>query len=191
MRVGIFGGSFNPPHLGHLIIAEVMRESFSLEQILWIPSAEPPHKKPTDLAPAHHRFEMVRIAISNNDAFVVSEIELEREGPSFTIDTITELKAERSSDEFFLIIGGDSLADFPRWRQPDRIVSEVPLLVYERHGYPSETDLPSHRVMRADVPLIEISSTEIRRRYGNRETVRYLLPDAVDDYVRRHGLYQT
>ncbi len=190
MRIGIFGGSFNPPHVGHLIIAEMMREAFDLHRVLWIPSADPPHKDVRDLAPAADRLEMVRLAISGNDAFELSEIEFARSGKSFTIDTILELKRRRPNDEFFLIVGGDSLADFHRWRDPDRILEEVSLIVYDRPGAGEPVAVPQERILRVETPQIDVSSTEIRRRCSTGQSVRYLLPPAVEEYVRRNDLYR-
>lgn len=189
MRTGIFGGSFNPPHLAHLIIAETMRDVHALDRVLWIPGAHPPHKDPAALAPAEHRLAMVQLATADHPHFEVSTIELERPGPGYTIDTILELK-QRSSDEFLLIVGGDSLADFHTWRDPLHILAEVPLLVYDRPGAAaSSLPIPKERLARTPVPLLSISSTDIRRRCAAGTSIRYLVPGAVEAYIREHQLY--
>lgn len=192
MRIGVFGGSFNPPHIAHLIIAEILRERFSLDRVLWIPSAQPPHKLLSDLAPAHHRLEMTRLAVQGHPDFVVSDLELRREGPSFTLDTILQLKSDTPGHDYLLIVGGDSLAQFHTWHRPDAILREVPLLVYDRDGgeMPAE-GFPADRILRTDVPRLEVSSTEIRRRCAAGETIRYLVPDAVAAYLAEHKLYRS
>ena len=190
MRIGIFGGTFNPPHLAHLLIAELSREAYSLDRILWIPNANPPHKESADLAPVADRLAMVKLAIANNPFFEVSEIEIERHGTSYTIDTIRELKRKSPANEYFLLIGGDSLAEFRSWREPEGILKEVRLIVYDRPGVaPFEHAFSADRVLRMPVPQLEISGTEIRRRCTAGTSIRYLVPDSVKDYIRVNNLY--
>jgi nicotinate-nucleotide adenylyltransferase len=192
MRIGVFGGSFNPPHIAHLIIAELLRERFSLDKVLWIPSAQPPHKPQSELAPASDRLEMTRLATRDHSNFEVTDLELRREGPSYTLDTILQLKSDAPSHDYLLMIGGDSLAQFHTWHRPDAILREVPLLVYDRtDGGEAFEGVPSDRLLRTEVPLLEISSTEIRRRCAAGETIRYLVPDAVADYLHEHRLYRS
>lgn len=191
MRIGIFGGSFNPPHLAHLIVAEQLRSSLRFDRVYWIPGARPPHKDVQALAEGAHRMAMVQLATADNPAFVVSDVELRRDGTSFTIDTVRELKQEHPGDELFLMMGGDSLSDFHRWKAPGAILDEVPLAVYRRSGWtvPSEFS-QSGRVYIADTPLIEISGTDIRKRWAEGRSVRYLVPDAVIRYMDENNLYR-
>lgn len=191
MRIGIFGGSFNPPHLAHLIVAEHLRNSIALDRVYWIPGSQPPHKDVRSLAPGSHRYEMVKLATSDHPSFHVSDLELQREGPSFTIDTIRELKRRNPDDAFFLLMGGDSLSEFHRWKDPEEILEEVPLVVYRRPGSEVPVALVgSERVVVAETPLIEISGTDIRRRVARGESIRYLVPDAVIRFIDANNLYR-
>ena len=188
MRIGVFGGSFNPPHLGHLVVAERARETLLLDTVLWVPNRRPPHKAEPETSPAH-RLRMVELAVHGNPRFQASDVELRRAGLSFTVDTLNELSS-RMLGELVLIVGMDSLAAFESWRRPDEILELASLGVYPRLGSPSRINPKLHsRVELIDAPLIEISSTAIRERIKRGESVRYLLPDAVAEYVRAHSLY--
>jgi nicotinate-nucleotide adenylyltransferase len=198
MRIGIFGGSFNPPHVAHLIVAETVREQFALDRVLWIPNRQPPHKPEASLVAAAHRLAMVRLAVAGNPAFEVSEVELWRTGVSYTVDTVAALQAERPGDTFFLLIGGDSLRDFPSWYRPGEIVRRVPLLVYRRPDAAADVpaDVPADvlaalagRVQFAEAPLLEVSGTEIRARRRAGRSIRYLVPEPVRAYIEANGLY--
>ena len=190
MRVGVYGGSFNPPHIAHLLIAELMREEFRLSQVLWVVSPRPPHKDPTALAPADDRLAMVELAIAGNTCFSVSDIELRREGPSYTIDTLRQLRDELPGSELCLLLGGDSLAEFDSWRSPDAILTEAHLLVYERAQRASYGRIAhSERVHFSSSPSIDISSSAIRRRIRQGQTTRYLVPEPVRAYIARRVLY--
>lgn len=191
MHIGIFGGSFNPPHVGHLIVAEAMREQFALDRVLWIPSRQPPHKPGAGLADARHRLAMTRLATDGNPAFAVSEVELRREGVSYTVDTVRALQEAHPDDTFSLLIGGDSLRDFGSWHRPDEIARRVALLVYRRPGA-HVADLPpglAARIRFADAPLLDVSGTDIRARCRAGRSIRYLVPDPVRAYIAGHGLY--
>jgi nicotinate-nucleotide adenylyltransferase len=191
MDIGLFGGSFNPPHIAHLIVAETVRDQFGLEQIWWIPSHNPPHKHDSELATAEHRLEMTRRATAENPAFTVSDIEIQREGVSYTVDTLRTLQQEHPEASFWLIIGSDSMRDFDQWHCPDEIVDRVPLIVYKRPGAISSIANPrySNHVRFADAPLLEVSGTEVRARCRRKRSIRYLVPDAVRDYIRAQNLY--
>ena len=192
MTVGLFGGSFNPPHLGHLVVAETMREQFGLDGVWWIPAPHPPHKPVAVLAEAGHRLEMTRRAVAGNSDFAVSEIEIERAGPSYTIDTIQALQATHPAYRFALVLGSDSLQGFPTWRAPKEIAARVPLLVYHRPG--AAVAVPEawleDKIQVAESPLIDISGTDIRARVQAGRSIRYLVPDAVRAYIDEHGLYR-
>ncbi len=194
MKTGIYGGSFNPPHIAHLVVAESIRDQFGLDQILWIPSYIPPHKTHLRLAGADHRLAMTRLAIASNPSFAVSAIEIERKGTSFTIDTVSTLIDTFPGNEYYLVIGEDSLLDFMTWREPASIIKKVEVLVYRRPGREKETaeatTLFPNRIRIADAPLLDISSASIRADIKEKRSIRHLVPDAVYDYIMRHALYQ-
>ena len=201
MRIGVFGGTFDPVHVGHLILAERCRESARLDQVLFVPSAVPPHKKTHVLTPFAQRVEMLTLAISGHPPFRIDELENERSGPSYTVDTLTQLQAQRPGDEFCFILGSDSLHDFPTWRQPARILELATLLVIVRSDWPAfavdelrkAVKLPDDFRLRYEVveaPLIDISSREIRQRIAASQSVRYMIPRAVEAYIEDKGLYK-
>ncbi len=193
MNIGLFGGSFDPPHLAHLIVAETVREQFDLDQIWWIPAFDPPHKAEKALASARHRLEMTRRATKDHPGFAVSEVEIQRTGPSYTVDTVRALQETYPEHTFSLILGGDSLHHFVTWYQPEEIVARVPLIVYRRPGIDAEAPMAPFlegRVRFAHAPLIEISATEIRGRVRAGRSIRYRVPDAVRAYIEEQGLYR-
>ena len=190
-RVGIFGGSFNPPHVAHLIIAETICEQFGLDYILWIPSRQNPLKQPLELASADERLEMTRLAVAGNPRFELSEVEIGRSGVSYTVDTVRELQAENPRITYSLIVGTDSLQSFSRWHQPDEILRRVPLIAFRRIGSENarlSTHLEGH-ISFADAPIIQLSGTEIRERVRSGRSIRYMVPDAVRHYIRKRRLY--
>jgi len=190
-KVGLFGGSFNPPHLAHLIIAETVREQEGLDEVWWIPAYTPPHKAVGLLVEAGHRLAMTRLATVTQPAFVVSEVEIERGGVSFTVDTLQALQTAYPDIAFSLIIGGDSLRDLGMWHRPEEIVARVPLLVYTRAGV-SRGEGPPALVKRArfvEAPLLEISSTDIRARCRTGRSIHYLVPASVRSYIMAYRLY--
>ncbi|MEM9666693.1 MAG: nicotinate-nucleotide adenylyltransferase [Bacteroidota bacterium] len=193
-RIGLYGGAFNPPHVGHLVVAELMREAFALEAVWWIPTHEPPHKDNQSLAAPEHRLAMVEAAIAGHEGFAVSRVELDRSGPSFTYDTVMHLQRTHPDVAFQLILGGDSLRAFMRWHRPLDIVSRVPLLVYRRPGDDLErADLPQAvrtRIHLVEAPYLEVSSTDLRARVARQATIRYLVPEAVRHYIQAHHLYR-
>lgn len=200
MNVGVFGGSFDPVHLGHLILAEICREAAGLDRVLFLPAPRPPHKDESDLTPLETRVEMLQLAISGQPAFAVEDMEKDRPGPSFTADTLEELHRRRPEDHLFLLLGSDSLLDLPRWYDPQRILRLATLLVAARPGYPlpdldalrADLNLPEHEPLRllvAEVPLIDISATALRRRIREGRTIRYQVPRAVEAYLRDKNLY--
>lgn len=193
MHIGLFGGSFNPPHLAHLIVAETVRSSFDLDAIWWMPAYQPPHKAGTSLASADHRLAMTQAAVADNPTFDVSDLEIQRKGMSYTVDTVRTLQAEHPDDRFSLIIGSDSLQGFAGWHQPEEIIARVPLIVYKRPDSATAEVDPrlAERVHFADAPLLEISGTEIRRRRHAGHSIRYLVPEAVRAYIEQHALYSS
>ncbi|MEM1094217.1 MAG: nicotinate (nicotinamide) nucleotide adenylyltransferase [Bacteroidota bacterium] len=190
-HIGLFGGAFNPPHMGHLMVAETLREQFALDEVWWTPTATPPHKSADHLASAAHRVAMVQAAIAENPGFVCATHELERGGISYTAETVAALRQQHPGVRFSLLIGGDSYAAFGSWYQPEVIIAHTELLVYLRPG--SEVlPVPARwqgRIRFAEAPLIEVSSTSIRARCALGQSIRYRVPDAVRTYIHQQNLY--
>ena len=191
-RVGLFGGSFNPPHVGHLAVAEGARDAASLDRVLWMPAATPPHKQDDDIPAAEHRLAMTRAATEDHPAFDVSDLELRRAGVSYTVDTLRTLRREHPDTEFLLLIGGDSLAQFHTWREPEAILDLAELLVYPRPGFDLSAvdEAVRRRATILDRPLLDLSSTDVRGLLRAGRSARYLVPDAVLAYAGEHGLYR-
>ena len=196
MRVGILGGTFNPPHLGHLICAQEAHRELGLERVLMIPARIPPHKPVEHEPGAEHRLELCRRAVAGDDRFEVSALELSREGPSYTVDTLHELTANDSQAELFLIVGGDIAAGLPRWREPERVLELATVAVATRRGTArSSVDAAleslrgGERAQFFSMPRIGVSSTLVRRRVRSGQPIRYLVPDAVAGYIAEHRLY--
>jgi len=202
MRVGVFGGTFDPVHLGHLILAEQCREQAALDQVWFVPAARPPHKLERSLTPFPQRLEMLSLAVAGHPAFRIDDLEKNRPGPSYTVDTLEELHQRCPDTEWSLILGSDSLPDLPRWREPARIVALAELLIVARPDWPTPSaeelraalGLPSEAPLRSRLvaaPLIGISSHDLRRRVHDGRSIRYLVPRAVECYIDNHGLYKT
>ena len=192
MKLGIFGGSFNPPHVGHLIVAESVRDQLQFDRIIFIPSANPPNKHDRTMAPAADRLQMTRLAVEGNTHFEVSDIETQRGGISYTIDTVTSLVALHPTGHLSIIIGADNLLEFQTWKSPDEILSKVDLVAMSRPGFaPAEQPGRYSRFISfVNVPQIGISGTEIRRRIKMGRTIRYMVPPAVQELIARKGLYK-
>lgn len=186
-RIGIFGGTFNPPHMGHLLIAERAREAAHLERILFIPAFLPPHKVGREIVSPVHRLEMTKLAAKGNRCFEVSDMEIRKTGISYTVDTVRMLRTQMPRGELFLILGSDSLAEYAGWKEPGEIRAMAQLLVYSR-GNGMTNRLPSG-VDLIRGPEIGISSTDIRGRVARGESIRYMVPTAVENYIKKHGLY--
>ncbi len=194
MRTGIMGGTFNPPHNAHLLIAELAREQYGLDRVLFITSGDPPHKN--DIIEAERRFNMTRLAIEGNKYFADDNFEVKRNSKSYTVRTLEYLKSKYPGDELFFIIGEDSLSDFSKWYMPERILELCALLVFPRTSretllgtLKSARDKFGGNIMPINAPVIEISSTDIRERLRKNKTVRYMLPDSVIQYIKQHNLY--
>ena len=192
MNIGILGGTFNPPHIGHLIVAEYVRESLSLDKVLFVPSAISPHKQHLEVVSAHHRVAMLRCAIEGNGYFSVSEIETRRGGISFTIDTLKGVKEEYRNDKLFLLIGMDNLVEFHSWKTPERILEMATLVVMTRPevGDASPEIMLDGRARVCAVPEIAISSREIRTRVKEGRSIRYMVPPPIEDYIISNSLYR-
>ena len=185
LRIGVFGGTFDPVHVGHLAIALAALESVPLHRVLFVPARRSPLKDRDPLASVADRVAMLEAAIASEPRFSLSRVELERDGVSYTVDT---LEALRSHGELFLILGSDALADLARWRTPDRIRELATILVAARPGAP-EPD-PRHQARAFDAPRLDISSRELRARAARGMSLRYLVPDAVWEHIKKRSLYQ-
>jgi len=192
VTAALFGGTFDPIHLGHLVVADHVAEAARLSTVLFVPAGRPPHKEGQPLTPAADRLAMVELAIAGNPRFSVSRLELESgHGPSFTIDTVRRLRAAGERD-VALVLGADSLVELVSWREPEALVSESRVLVVERPGVDLER-APAHLVARVTfvaAPRLDISSREIRARVAAGLSIRYLVPEPVREYIREHGLYR-
>ena len=199
MRIGIFGGTFDPIHMGHLILAEQCRDQAKLDQVWFMPSAHPPHKADQVVTRFEQRCEMTELAIAGHSAFRVERIEKELPPPSYTAETLGELHRRHPADEFLLLMGSDQLPDLPGWYQPKRVVEQAGLVVVARPGVPLWTadilanalglDVSAMQLGTVNCPLIEISSRELRRSIAGRKSIRYLVPRAVEEYIRDRKLY--
>lgn len=192
MKVGIFGGTFNPPHFGHLIVVETVCDQLQFDKILFVPSANPPNKNDRSVAPARDRMEMTRLAIQGNTRFDISDIEIRRKGISYTVQTVSELVELYPKTDLSLIIGADNLIEFQTWKSPDEILSRVQLVAMTRPGFPADQDRGKYSrfVTFVHVPQIGISGTDIRRRIKSGRTIRYLVPHQVEEYIVSRGLYR-
>ncbi|WP_181350593.1 nicotinate-nucleotide adenylyltransferase [Thalassobacillus sp. CUG 92003] len=184
-RIGILGGTFDPPHMGHLIIAEEVRCAIDLDEIWFIPSHTPPHKQASTVSGAD-RLEMTKRAVEGNPHFRVSDIELRREGTSYTFDTIKALKQNETDAMFYFIIGGDMVEDLPNWYGIHELLELVQFVGVKRLGHELSSELP---VKKVNIPFVDISSTDIRKRAISGQTFRYFVPDSVAHYIKEHGVY--
>ena len=194
MNIGIMGGTFNPIHSAHLLIAEMAREQYALDRVIFMTSGNPPHK--TALTDAEHRFNMTRLAIEGNEYFTDDDYEIKKNSKSYTVETLLYLKEKNPMDKLFFIIGEDSLNDIGKWYEPRRILEMAAILVFPREtrGTLKEKIGRAKRIfdgeiLPIDAPVIDISSTDIRQRIGDTKTVKYMLPDKVIDYIKEHNLY--
>lgn len=199
MRIGLFGGSFDPVHLGHLILAEQCREQARLDEVWWIPAAVSPLKERGPFASDRQRLEMLELAVAGHSAFRVVDVELKRGGTSYTVETLETFRQEYPDREFFLLLGSDSLASFARWRDPSRICALATPLVYARPGTSVAWDslapfvaperLQAYTELALRSRLIDISSSDLRERIRQGMSIRYLVPRAVEQYIIHQKLY--
>ena len=200
LQLGVLGGTFDPIHIGHLVAAEAARVHFGLDRVLFVPAGRPPHKDPAGVSDAEHRYRMTVLATAGNPHFYTTRLELDREGPSYTIDTLTQLSTLAGPQaSLFFIAGADSVVTLPSWRGGLALLDVCRLIVVTRPGLPGPVlqrfldDLPPARRARVHVlpiPEIGISSTELRERVATGQSIRYLVPAAVEDYVEKYGLYR-
>ena len=202
-RIGIFGGSFNPIHMAHLVLADRAAEVLRLERVIFVPAKLPPHKEPSELAPAADRLEMVRLAVKGNRRFAVSDIELRREGPSYSVDTVAAMRRRLGREaEIYFLIGADTVAELPTWHDSRRLAKLCKFVPLSRPGarFPSVASLGAalgRREARGilsrviEMPLLDISSSDIRDRVAKGQSIRYLVPGAAANYLRRRRLYSS
>ena len=196
-RLGLLGGTFDPPHYGHLVLAETARVQLGLDRVLFVVAGLPPHKPGRPITPDSHRLAMVETAIVGNSAFAISRVDLDRPGPHYTVETLFLLRREYPEAEPFFLIGGDSLAQFLNWRDPAGILGQARLAVMPRPGYEPdlaalERALPGMdgRLAWLDAPFLDISASDLRRRVRQGLPIRYLVPPPVEVYIREHRLYR-
>lgn len=196
--IGVMGGTFDPIHIGHLAIGEEAREALALDVVLFVPAGTPPHKPAASVTAVEHRVAMVVLAIAGNPAFELSRVEIERPGPSYTVDTVEDLARRHPDADLHLILSAETFAELPSWHEPARLFEAARIAVVPREGYPAPDPawlaaaFPGResRVSYLEGPRLGLSSTTLRDRVAAGRSVRYLVPEAVEGYIREHGLYR-
>lgn len=190
-KIGVLGGTFDPIHMGHLVLAEQVREKFQLDRVIFIPSATPPHKTEQKLSLANHRFEMTKLALEGNLYFSVSDIELKRKGLSYTVETLRELKGLYKDSEIYFLTGSDVLDEITTWRDPEEIYKLAKIVIAVRPGF-NKFDPEDHFAKKsiiAKITGVDISSTQIREKVRRGESIKYLVPSKVEEYIKKRNLY--
>lgn len=195
-RIGLFGGTFDPPHIAHLILGEYTAESLGLSTLLYVPAADPPHKQNEEKTPVEHRLAMLTLALAQNPRFAISRVDIDRPGPHYSADTVRIVHTENPDADIYFVIGGDSLRDLLTWHRPDLLIEHCKLAVLRRPGADVRPDMHADklpgladRVVMIDAPLLDISSTVIAQRLRDGRSVRYLVPDRVLAYIHENELY--
>lgn len=199
MRIGLFGGTFDPVHLGHLVLAEQCRDQCGLDEIWFVPAGVPPHKSPRDITPGPVRLELLEFAIAGHEQFRIQRWELDRTGPSFTVETLEHFRSTSPEDEFFLLLGADSIRDLPTWREPHRILQLARIIAVNR-GTEDSTDwrklsdefspAEQSRIQFVSIPGLDIASRDLRARVCAGRSIRYLVPRAVEIAIQQRQLYR-
>ena len=189
MRLGVFGGAFDPIHTGHLVLASECRQQLALDAVWLVPSGSPPHKDPGDLADAGARVEMLELATAGDPGLMVNTIEIDREGVSYTVDTLETIADSDPGCELFLLLGADSVADLANWYQPERICELARVVAVNRGGTTSKTTVTGCRIEEVTMPAIDVSSRDIRNRIRQGRSIRHLVPRAVEAYLVEHAVY--
>jgi nicotinate-nucleotide adenylyltransferase len=194
--VGILGGTFNPPHIGHLICAQEAVVQLELDTVVWVPAGVPPHREVEYDPGVEARYEMCELSVVDDERFSLSRVELERDGPSYTADTLRELASRSPDDELFLILGGDQAASLRSWRQPEEVLSLATVCVVERTGWPRPAIgvrlsglRGAERIRYFEMPRVDVSSSMVRRRAREGKPIRYLVTDKVANYIGAQSLY--
>ncbi len=196
-RIGILGGTFDPPHIGHLVLADCAIESLKLDQLLFVPAGDPPHKHNETRQPIRHRLAMLELALRPEPRFTLSRIDVDRPGPHYAVDMVRIIKAENPNAELYFVMGGDSFYDLPDWYCPEGLIQLCKLAVMPRATSKITPDMheallpgTAETVVMIDAPLVELSSTEIVERLMHGKSVRYLVPEPVLRYIDSHECYQ-
>jgi nicotinate-nucleotide adenylyltransferase len=196
LRVGILGGAFNPPHIGHLVCAQEALLQLELERLIFVPTGQAPHREIEQDPGAEARLEMCELAADDDDRFEVSRAEIEREGPSYTVETLRALHDESPDDELFLVLGGDQATALPKWHEPEEVLRLATVSVVQRTGFHREAIAVNVASLKGaagvrffDMPRIDVSSSLVRRRVAEGRPIRYLVPDKVAGYIEANGLY--
>lgn len=187
-KIGIFGGTFDPPHNGHLLMANEVLHQAELDEIWFMPNKIPPHKQNGDFTDSRHQVEMLKLAISSNSGFKLELAEMDRKGPSYTYDTVRLLKERHPNDKLFFIIGADMIEYLPKWYKLDELLTLIQFIGVRRPGYHIETPYP---LLFADVPEFDVSSTMLRERLKAKKPTQYLMPDKVRQYIEENDLYES
>lgn len=188
-KIGLLGGTFDPPHYGHLMIANEVLTQCGLDEIWFIPAYVPPHKQKSTVTELEHRVAMLNIAIETHPLFQMCTIEIERKGPSYTYDTIKELKEKYPNDTFYFIIGADMVQDLPNWNQIDKLIKLTTFIGVNRPGFQLDSKY-EHAIKYIEIPLFEVSSTFLRERFQKKQSTRYYLPEKVRHYIEENQLYE-
>jgi nicotinate-nucleotide adenylyltransferase len=199
MRLGIFGGTFDPVHYGHLLLAEQCREQCNLDAVWFVPALSPPHKSGRVITPAESRATMLELALAGQRQFSVNRVEFQRQGPSYTVETLRTLFDEDRSRELFFLVGADSLAELPTWREPHRILELATLVAVNRRGVPSPDREEVNRILAGaaarvqvvEIPGVDYSSSDLRHRVRTGRSIRYMTPERVEQYIASQRLYQS
>ncbi|MBL4885145.1 MAG: nicotinate-nucleotide adenylyltransferase [Planctomycetaceae bacterium] len=200
MKLGIFGGTFDPVHIGHLILAEAVREACVLDEVRFLPAYSPPHKQSREISPGKQRVDMLEFATAGFPEFVVDQRELKRQGTSYTVDTLAELKQEFPDAELHFLMGADSLIDLPTWREPQRIAELAKIIAVNRNNSSREDleqvvkQLPvavQAAITIVDIPEIAVSASDLRSRISENRSIRFLTPRPVERYIQEQSLYQS
>lgn len=188
-RIGIFGGTFDPPHIGHFIIAEEVRDKCQLDEVWFMPVNIPPHKHRGDLTPADKRIKMLELGIKDRNKFSICHIEIMRKGKSYTVNTMEQLVSQFPNYQFYFIIGGDMVDDLHTWYEIDKLLELVTFIGTERPGHRSEPKIDRDKIIFVTVPQLEVSSSMIRERILNNKSIHYFVPDEVGEYIKENQLY--
>lgn len=192
MRIGLMGGTFDPVHHGHLVAAEEVRVAFDLERVLFVPAGDPWQKSGEGVTPVDHRLAMTRRAVADNPSFEVSTVDIDRAGPTYTMDTLRDIGSAHPKAELFFITGADAMLEVLTWRSPEQTLAMATFVAVTRPGY-DMTQIPAELpkgALTLEIPALAISSTDIRERVAAGRPIRYLVPDAVAAYIADHGLYR-
>lgn len=191
-RVGVLGGTFDPVHLGHLVVASAVHHALGLDEVVLVPAGDPWQKSGRHITPAHERLAMLALAVAEDPRLSVSEVDIDREGPTYSVDTAADLRAALGADaELYFLTGADALAGIASWHQVERLLADVLVVGCARRGHPLAVpaDLPADRFLFVETPVLDISSTDVRARVRTGAPIRYLVPDAVERHIRSAGLY--